>query len=174
MFCCELQVGIQCKTSSWSWPWKCCRLCPAIKHQCCCWQEGSECKCSTAEKGKRFKETARLQLDWSEQRSAYICSRWWRPSLIDSNSCRTEEIDKPDEGCWVCAIYKGVEEEEKVFHLCHHSEKLAISFGLISTTPGSPLHISKNLRVCCDCHTPTKFIRTIAEACSLFSQCCLG
>jgi pentatricopeptide repeat protein len=64
----------------------------------------------------------------------------------------------PDEGCWVCARYKGVEEEEKVFHLCHHSEKLAISFGLISTTPGSPLHISKNLRVCCNCHTSTKFI----------------
>jgi pentatricopeptide repeat protein len=84
-----------------------------------------------------------------------------RPSLNDSNSCRTEEIDKPDEGCWVCARYKGVEEEEKVFHLCHHSEKLAISFGLISTTPGSPIHISKNLRVCCDCHTPTKFITKI-------------
>jgi hypothetical protein len=28
------------------------------------------------------------------------------------------------------------EEEEKVFHLCHHSEKLAIAFGLIDTVPG--------------------------------------
>jgi hypothetical protein len=48
-----------------------------------------------------------------------------------------------------------------VFHSCHHSEKLAIAFGLISTTPGSPLHISKNLQVCCDCHTSTKFITKI-------------
>ncbi len=32
-----------------------------------------------------------------------------------------------------------VEEEELVFQLCHHSEKLAIAFGLINTTPSSPL-----------------------------------
>jgi hypothetical protein len=38
-----------------------------------------------------------------------------------------------------------VEEEEKVSHLCHHTLKLAIAFGLISTPPGTPLHIFKNL-----------------------------
>ncbi len=32
-----------------------------------------------------------------------------------------------------------VEEEELVFRLCHHSEKLAIAFGLINTAPSSPL-----------------------------------
>ncbi|KAH8938576.1 hypothetical protein BDL97_16G091400 [Sphagnum fallax] len=32
-----------------------------------------------------------------------------------------------------------VEEEENGFHLCHHSEKLAIAFGLINTAPGTPL-----------------------------------
>ncbi len=31
------------------------------------------------------------------------------------------------------------EEEEKVLHLCHHSEKLAIALGLINTAPGTPL-----------------------------------
>jgi hypothetical protein len=30
-------------------------------------------------------------------------------------------------------------EEEKVFHLCNHSEKLAVAFGLINTAPGTPL-----------------------------------
>jgi pentatricopeptide repeat protein len=30
-------------------------------------------------------------------------------------------------------------EEEKVFPLCHHSEKLAIALGLINTPPGTPL-----------------------------------
>ncbi len=30
-------------------------------------------------------------------------------------------------------------EEEQVSHFCHHSEKLAIAFGLINTAPGSPL-----------------------------------
>jgi hypothetical protein len=32
-----------------------------------------------------------------------------------------------------------VEEEELVFQLCHHSEKLAIAFGLINTAPSSLL-----------------------------------
>ncbi len=52
-------------------------------------------------------------------------------------------------------------EEEKVYHLCHHSMKLAIAFGLINTAPGSPLRIRKNLRVCEDCHTSTKFISKV-------------
>ncbi|CAK9218943.1 unnamed protein product [Sphagnum troendelagicum] len=32
-------------------------------------------------------------------------------------------------------VLDDVEEEEKVSHLCHHSEKLAIAFGLINTAP---------------------------------------
>ncbi|CAM6051443.1 unnamed protein product, partial [Sphagnum compactum] len=44
------------------------------------------------------------------------------------------------------SVLHDVEEEEKVIHLCHHSEKLAIAFGLMSTDPGTPLRIVKNLR----------------------------
>ena len=49
-------------------------------------------------------------------------------------------------------------EDSMEYHLCGHSEKLAIGFGLISTPPGTPLLITKNLRVCGDCHNATKFI----------------
>nr|DAD31783.1 TPA_asm: hypothetical protein HUJ06_010634 [Nelumbo nucifera] len=54
-----------------------------------------------------------------------------------------------------------VAEEEKEHALCHHSERLAIAFGLISTSPGTPLRIVKNLRVCSDCHSVTKFISKV-------------
>jgi hypothetical protein len=54
-----------------------------------------------------------------------------------------------------------VEEEQKEFALCHHSEKLAIAFGLINTSPGTTIRIVKNLRVCGDCHSATKFISKI-------------
>lgn len=54
-----------------------------------------------------------------------------------------------------------VEEEKKEDVVFHHSEKLAIAFGLISTAPGSPVLVFKNLRVCKDCHTATKFISKI-------------
>jgi hypothetical protein len=58
-------------------------------------------------------------------------------------------------------VLHDVEVEEKAFHLCRHSEKLAIAFGFINTTPGSPLRRRKNLQVCEDYHTSTKFISKI-------------
>ncbi|KAH9297549.1 hypothetical protein KI387_029231 [Taxus chinensis] len=54
-----------------------------------------------------------------------------------------------------------VEGEEKELFLCHHSEKLAIAFGLLNMSPGTTIRVVKNLRVCIDCHTATKFISNI-------------
>eukprot|EP01018_Ginkgo_biloba_P034077 Gb_04446 [translate_table: standard] len=54
-----------------------------------------------------------------------------------------------------------VEEEVKELELSTHSEKLAIAFGLINTSPGTTIRITKNLRVCGDCHSATKFISKI-------------
>ncbi|XP_052181631.1 pentatricopeptide repeat-containing protein At1g08070, chloroplastic-like [Diospyros lotus] len=48
------------------------------------------------------------------------------------------------------------EEDDKETSVSHHSEKLAIAFGLIRTCPGTTIRISKNLRICCDCHNATK------------------
>ncbi|CAN6464968.1 unnamed protein product [Victoria cruziana] len=47
--------------------------------------------------------------------------------------------------------------------LCGHSERLAIAFGILSTEKGEVLRIIKNLRVCVDCHTATKYITRIAQ-----------
>lgn len=56
-----------------------------------------------------------------------------------------------------------VEEDDKRDMLCGHSERLAIAFGLLNTKPGSPLLVMKNLRVCGDCHTVTKYITKIMQ-----------
>lgn len=56
-----------------------------------------------------------------------------------------------------------VEEEEKENPLYFHSEKLAIAFGLLKTKPGSIIRISKNLRVCKDCHQASKFISEVFD-----------
>eukprot|EP01018_Ginkgo_biloba_P032095 Gb_20503 [translate_table: standard] len=58
-------------------------------------------------------------------------------------------------------VLNDVEKEQKEELLCQHSEKLAIAFGLINTSPGTTIRIIKNLRVCGDCHTATKFISKI-------------
>eukprot|EP01018_Ginkgo_biloba_P026598 Gb_12372 [translate_table: standard] len=60
-------------------------------------------------------------------------------------------------------VLHDVEEEVKEHMIGSHSEKLAIAFGLISTSPGSPIRITKNLRVCGDCHIATKFISKIVK-----------
>jgi len=49
-------------------------------------------------------------------------------------------------------VLHDVEDEDKMLCLGHHSEKLAIAFGLISTPPRTTLCIFKNLWICADCH----------------------
>ncbi|XP_030972728.1 pentatricopeptide repeat-containing protein At4g21065-like [Quercus lobata] len=65
----------------------------------------------------------------------------------------------PDTG----SVFHDVEDDEKTNMVCSHSERLAIAFGLISTPPGTRLLITKNLRVCEDCHVAIKFISKITE-----------
>ncbi|XVE96401.1 hypothetical protein REPUB_Repub02eG0218500 [Reevesia pubescens] len=60
-------------------------------------------------------------------------------------------------------VLHDVDEEVKVGILYTHSEKLAIAFGLIATAEGSPIRITKNLRVCGDCHTFIKFVSAITK-----------
>ncbi|KAJ8765593.1 hypothetical protein K2173_014715 [Erythroxylum novogranatense] len=52
-------------------------------------------------------------------------------------------------------------EEEKEMRLRHHSEKLAVAFGLISTRDGEPILVMKNLRICGDCHNVIKLISAL-------------
>lgn len=60
------------------------------------------------------------------------------------------------------ALYD-LEEEEKETEVLQHSEKLALAFGLICIPPGIPIRITKNLRVCDDCHRAIKFISGIVK-----------
>ncbi|KAM7276713.1 hypothetical protein ACFE04_018579 [Oxalis oulophora] len=61
---------------------------------------------------------------------------------------------KPD----TSSVYYDVEEEVKEKMLWDHSERLAIAYALINTSPGATIRITKNLRVCVECHTVTKLI----------------
>uniref|UniRef100_A0A7N0TTL2 DYW domain-containing protein n=1 Tax=Kalanchoe fedtschenkoi TaxID=63787 RepID=A0A7N0TTL2_KALFE len=55
-------------------------------------------------------------------------------------------------------VLHDVEEEQKEKYLFQHSEKLAVAYGLISTSGSKPIRVFKNLRVCGDCHTAIKYI----------------
>ncbi|KAH9295688.1 hypothetical protein KI387_039276 [Taxus chinensis] len=60
-------------------------------------------------------------------------------------------------------VLHNLEEEHKEHILSYHSEKLAIAFGIINTSPRIPIRIVKNLRVCGDCHNAIKFISEVSE-----------
>ncbi|KAM1468427.1 hypothetical protein ACFX2I_033388 [Malus domestica] len=65
----------------------------------------------------------------------------------------------PDTSC----VLRDVDEPMKVRLLWGHSERLAIAFGLLNTPAGSLIRITKNLRVCVDCHNVTKYISKIVR-----------
>ncbi|GAB2217626.1 hypothetical protein Droror1_Dr00000828 [Drosera rotundifolia] len=54
-----------------------------------------------------------------------------------------------------------LEEEERESEIWSHSEKIALAFGLIILPHGTPIRITKNLRICLDCHDAIKIISSI-------------
>ncbi|KAI3458362.1 hypothetical protein Pfo_015025 [Paulownia fortunei] len=63
----------------------------------------------------------------------------------------------------ISPVFYDVENDEKTKMVSSHSERLAIAFGLISTPPGTKLLVTKNLRVCEDCHVAIKLISKIKQ-----------
>ncbi|KAF3787079.1 Pentatricopeptide repeat-containing protein [Nymphaea thermarum] len=58
-------------------------------------------------------------------------------------------------------VLHDMDKEQKEQNLWHHSEKLALAFGLSNSPAGSTLRIFKNLRVCGDCHTVFKLVSQV-------------
>ncbi|OMO81938.1 hypothetical protein COLO4_23342 [Corchorus olitorius] len=56
-----------------------------------------------------------------------------------------------------------LDEEGKELALSYHSEKIAIAFCFLKTSPGTPIRIIKNLRICLDCHVAIKMISKVFE-----------
>ncbi|KAE9615793.1 putative tetratricopeptide-like helical domain, DYW domain-containing protein [Lupinus albus] len=56
-----------------------------------------------------------------------------------------------------------VDDEEKGDLLSEHSEKLALAYGILTLPPGAPIRITKNLRICGDCHSAITYISMIIE-----------
>ncbi|KAF8684368.1 hypothetical protein HU200_044257 [Digitaria exilis] len=58
-------------------------------------------------------------------------------------------------------VLQDLEEEEKEKALLYHSEKLAIAFGILSLGEDKAIFVTKNLRVCGDCHTAIKYMTLV-------------
>lgn len=51
--------------------------------------------------------------------------------------------------------------DDREIFSAEHSEKLAIAFGLISTPKGATIRVSKNVRVCADCHIAAQIMSKV-------------
>ena len=60
-------------------------------------------------------------------------------------------------------VLHDVQEEHKGAILCFHSEKLVVSFGIISTPMEKTIRIMKNLLMCGDCHNSINFISKVVK-----------
>jgi len=60
----------------------------------------------------------------------------------------------PDTHC----VLQNIDEKEKEKVLLSHTEKLAMTYGLMNIKDGSPIRVVKNTRICQDCHTAAKYI----------------
>ncbi|ESW11724.1 hypothetical protein PHAVU_008G054600 [Phaseolus vulgaris] len=60
-------------------------------------------------------------------------------------------------------VMQDVEEEQGELLISHHSEKIAVVFGIINTTNGIPIRIIKNLRICTDCHNFIKYASQLLD-----------
>ncbi|XP_057828968.1 uncharacterized protein LOC131040127 [Cryptomeria japonica] len=79
-------------------------------------------------------------------------------AVLESLSKQIKDIGyTPD----IQSVLHDLGEDEKECALTNHSEKLAIAFGLIKTSPETTIRVAKNLRVCCDCHIAIKFISIV-------------
>ncbi|KAI3934038.1 hypothetical protein MKW92_002713, partial [Papaver armeniacum] len=60
-------------------------------------------------------------------------------------------------------VLQDVGDEEKKETLNGHSEKLAIAFGHANIPLDFPIRVTKNLRVCGDCHNWTKIFTKVTK-----------
>lgn len=129
------------------------------------WEKSNKVRKNMKENGVR-KEPGCSWIEFGDKVHKFLAGDLSHPqseqlySFIDDLSEKMKrEGYEPDISC----VLHNVDEEQKENLLCGHSERLAIAFGLLNTLPGTTIRVSKNLRVCNDCHAACKFISRIVE-----------
>ena len=65
-------------------------------------------------------------------------------------------------------------EERKETAVCQHAERFALAFGLLNVPQGETIRVTKNMRMCNDCHNVSKLISKIEKReIILRDDCCI-
>lgn len=86
------------------------------------------------------------------------------PRIVEIQEKLNEVLKQARLGGYVASTRQvsfDLSEEDKEQAVAHHSEKLAVTFGLMIIEPRTPIRIVKNLRTCDDCHSALKAISLV-------------
>ncbi|KAJ3681280.1 hypothetical protein LUZ60_015769 [Juncus effusus] len=107
------------------------------------------------------KEAGRSVIEMNGNLNEFICNGTSHPEskAIYSMLYKMTERVKEEGYKYKSEVLHEINEDS----LDYHSEKLAIAFGLIHSKKGEILRITKNLRVCKDCHEVSKIVSKVFE-----------
>ncbi|KAG8637357.1 pentatricopeptide repeat-containing protein At2g03880, mitochondrial [Manihot esculenta] len=127
------------------------------------WNDVAQIRRTMNDMGIR-KEPGCSWVEVNKQIHAFILGDNSHPQLDEINKHLTRLIQKlkgvgyvPDTNF----VLQDLEGEQREDSLRHHSEKLALVFGLMSLSKEQTIRIRKNLRICGDCHLFAKLVAKV-------------
>ncbi|KAK8955745.1 Pentatricopeptide repeat-containing protein [Platanthera guangdongensis] len=124
------------------------------------WKDVKELRLKMMKKGLK-KDPACSWIEVGSKINTFVARDNYHEDLPKIHAKLAEITRMLEEGGYIADtsfVLHDVGEEEKIKMLQTHSERLAIAFGLIHIPQGSTIRITKNLRVCGDCHVFTKLV----------------
>ncbi|MED6114656.1 hypothetical protein PIB30_082487 [Stylosanthes scabra] len=129
------------------------------------WEEAAKLRSLMNQRGVK-KQPGQSWIQIKDQIHTFVMGDRFHPqdkeiySYLDNLIGRLKEIGYSLD---VNLVMQDVEEEQGEVLIGHHSEKLAVVFGIINTAPRMPIRIMKNLRICTDCHKFIKYVSQLLE-----------
>ncbi|EOA29957.1 hypothetical protein CARUB_v10013060mg [Capsella rubella] len=129
------------------------------------WKEMAKLRLKMRKKGLR-KKPACSWIELKNKTHGFVSGDRSHPNMDRINEFLKPVMEQMEKEGYVAdtsGVLHDVDEEHKRELLFGHSERLAVAFGIINTEPGTTIRVTKNIRICRDCHVAIKFISKITE-----------
>ncbi|CAN8266576.1 unnamed protein product [Cochlearia groenlandica] len=131
------------------------------------WASVEEIRTRMKNRGMK-KEPGCSWIEVNKQIHAFIIGDETHPMIVEVNKKLNQLIHRLVNIGYVPEtnfVLQDLESEQMEDSLRHHSEKLALAFGLIMLPLGKVIRIRKNLRICGDCHVVFKLVSKLENRC---------
>lgn len=129
------------------------------------WKEMAKLRLRMKKRGMR-KKPACSWIEVKNKTHGFVSGDRSHPSMERINEFLKAVLEQMEREGYVAdtsGVLHDVDEEHKRELLYGHSERLAVAFGIINTEAGTTIRVTKNIRICRDCHVAIKFISKITE-----------